>query len=318
MRAPDPPPPIPAYRESAERPRWSVVIPTYECAELLEPCLHSVLEAEPGSDAEIVVVDDRSQDRPEAVVDRIGDERLRFVRNPENLGAIGNFNSCLREAAGHLVHLLHGDDMVESGFYRAADRAFDDNPAVGMFTGRVTYVDDAGQPAETTRSERSPSGVWDAALDVLTVSNRIRPPSVAVRREMYERLGGFRPDFPHAADWEMWVRLAADTAVWYEDEVVARYRRHGSSDTAGRVLSGANLDERMACIEYLMRYVAPGDRRGRARRAHAYTSLFAGRTAVSLVRAGQYRGAGNQLAGAVRALARAAWASGSGPNVDSQ
>ena len=33
--------------------------------------------------------------------------------------------------------------------------------------------------------------------------------SVLVRRNAYERVGGFDPTLVHAADWEMWTRLAA-------------------------------------------------------------------------------------------------------------
>jgi hypothetical protein len=228
------------------------------------------------------------------------------VRNERNLGAIGNFNACLDAATGELVHLLHGDDLSAPGFYAAATQVFDDHPDVGTFVARTTYIDEHGVAAETTRSERTGSGVWDDALAVLAVSNRVRPPGVAVRRTSLEAVGGFRTDLPHAADWEMWARLAAHGPVWFEDRSLARYRRHSASDTAGRVLSGDNIAERLRCIDLIAGHVVAEDRSGLVRRARAYSALFAARTAVGLLRARQLRGAANQTRAAVRSLAAAA------------
>lgn len=287
------------------------MIPTHQCATYLGPCLESVLgqlgDAGFGADdVEIVVVDDCSDDAPDAVVDVIGGGRVRFVCNERNLGAIGNFNACLEAATGELVHLLHGDDLSAPGFYATASQVFDDHPGVATFVARTTYIDEHGVAAETTRSERTGSGVWDDALAVLAVSNRVRPPAVAVRRSALEAVGGFRTDLPHAADWEMWARLAAHGPMWFEDRSLARYRRHSASDTAGRVLSGDNIVERLRCIELIAGHVADENRAPLVRRARAYSALFAARTALGLVRSGHLRGAANQTRVAVISLAAAA------------
>ncbi len=282
------------------------MVPTHNCARYLGPCLESVLVQAPGPDEmEIVVVDDRSDDDPEAVVRSVAGPRVDIEVNPHNRGAIGNFNACLARARGQLVHLLHGDDLVRPGFYARADQAFAAHDDVGAFVSRVTYVDEAGHPLERTRPELQEAGRWPDALEVLSVSNRIRPPGVAARRRLYETVGGFRTDLPHAADWEMWVRLAAAAPVWYDPEVLAAYRRHRESDTAARVLSGANLTERARAIDLVSHHLAPARRRRQRRRAHGYSALFATRTAAQLLLAGELRGAANQAAGAARALGRA-------------
>ncbi len=145
----------------------------------------------------------------------------------------------------------------------------------GAFVARTTYIDEHGVAAETTRSERVGSGRWHDALAVLAVSNRVRPPGVAVRHSALEAVGGFRTDLPHAADWEMWARLAALGPVWFEDRSLARYRRHSASDTAGRVLSGENITERLRCIDIVSESVDADRRASLARRARGYSALFA-------------------------------------------
>ena len=96
----------------------------------------------------------------------------------------------------------------------------------------------------TTRRPTSPgptgkgTGVWTDALDAFAVSNRVRAPGIVVRRAAYERVGGYRTDLPHAADWEMWTRLAAHGPIVFVDQVLACYRRHDTSDTSARVRPG--------------------------------------------------------------------------------
>ena len=89
-------PSIASVPEDGNRPFWSVMIPTYNCAYYLERTLKSVLEQDRGPDEmQIEVVDDCStEDDPEAVVKEIGKERASFFRQPRNVGVTANFNIC--------------------------------------------------------------------------------------------------------------------------------------------------------------------------------------------------------------------------------
>lgn len=100
------------------RPIWSVMIPTYNCAQYLRETLTSVLCQDPGEAVmQIEVIDDFSIDNPKVVVDEIGQGRVAFYQQPRNVGAIQNFNTCIQRSRGYWIHILHGDDMVESNFY---------------------------------------------------------------------------------------------------------------------------------------------------------------------------------------------------------
>jgi glycosyltransferase involved in cell wall biosynthesis len=279
------------------------MIPVHNCAGYLAAALPEVLDqlAE-RDDAEIVVVDDASRDDPAAVVERLGHGRVAYRPNPTHLGAIGTFNRCVQLATGELVHLLHGDDAVLPGFYAAMEQALADPTALAAVC-RVRDVDAQGRPSYLTRSYRTGTGVWPDALDALAVSNRVRTPGIVVRRASYELVGGYRTDLPHAADWEMWVRLAANGPIVFVDQVLADYRRHDASDTSTLVRTGANVRERVTAIGVVSGHVAP-ERRGRTtRRALAYSVVFATRSALSLVKAREWSGAGRQLIEA----ARCAW-----------
>jgi glycosyltransferase involved in cell wall biosynthesis len=291
--------PIPAVT-AADRPRWSVVIPVHNCADYLAQALPEVIaQLADRDDAEIIVVDDASSDDPERVVEQLGRGRVRYRPNPAHSGAIGTFNRCVELATGELVHLLHGDDAVLPGFYAAMEQALDHPSAVAAVC-RVKDVDAQSVPMYVTRSYRNGTGVWANALDALAVSNRVRAPGIVVRRSAYERVGGYRTDLPHAADWEMWTRIAAHGPVVFVDEVLACYRRHDTSDTSARVRTGANVRERVTAIGVLAGYVAPPRRARATRRALAYAVVFATRTTLSLLRAGEWSAAVRQGCEAVR------------------
>ena len=290
---------IPAVT-GAGRPRWSVVIPVHNCADYLAETLPEVV-AQLGDrdDAEIIVVDDASHDDPAAVVERLGRGRVEYRPNPGHLGAIGTFNRCLELARGELVHLLHGDDLVLPGFYPTMGQALADPTAVAAVC-RVQDVDGDGAPLYTTRSYRRGTGVWADALDALSVSNRIRTPGIVVRRTAYERVGGFRTDLPHAADWEMWTRLAAHGPIVFVDQVLAGYRRHAASDTSVRAETGVNIRERVTAIGVIAGHVPPDRRDRTTRRALAYAVFFGARTALGSARTGRWSAAVRQAREALR------------------
>ncbi len=73
---------------------------------------------------------------------------------------------------------------------------------------------------------------------------------MVVRRDVYEKLGGFDTNFKTAGeDWEMWVRIAAHYPVWYEPAPLACYRlsRPGSLTGAAARTTPVARDMRLAC-----------------------------------------------------------------------
>jgi len=252
--------PVPA---GTRRPRWSVMIPTYNCATYLRETLTSVLRQDPGPDLmQIEVVDDCSTlDEPEAVVAELGRGRVAFYRRPENGGHIANFQTCLQRSRGYLIHLLHGDDAVRDGFYDKLQRGFDARPEIGAAFCRQILTDEHGHWHWLSPLERHESGVLEHWLPRIAVRQLIQTPAIVVRREVYETLGMFDRRLSWVEDWEMWTRIAAHYPVWYEVEPLALYRMHSASNSSKHMRSGENLrDVRRAVAiirDYLPAELAP-------------------------------------------------------------
>lgn len=284
------------------RPLWSVMIPTYNCANYLRETLTSVLAQDPGTDLmQIEVVDDCStQDDPEAIVRELAGDRVSFYRQPQNVGYIKNFDTCLQRSRGELVHLLHGDDVVMPGFYRKLQAGFEARPEIGAAFSRHIFIDEQNNWTGLSDLERSQSGILKNWLDKIAVRQLIQAPSIVVRREVYERLGGFdRRMKCWGEDWEMWVRIAAQYPVWYEPEPLAKYRQSSNSLTGRSIRSGQNIEDFRQAIAIVRDYLPQGKSKKLNRYALKNYSEYALHTAENFIKVKDRAAAINQVRSAI-------------------
>jgi GT2 family glycosyltransferase len=294
---------IPPVEAGVVRPLWSVMIPTYECAAYLRETLASVLAQDPGPERmQIQVVDDHSmRDDPEAVVRELGRGRVEFHRQPENVGHSRNFDTCLLRARGHLVHLLHGDDCVREGFYERMERVFEARPDVGAAFCRVVFIDEAGRWKHVVPPVQPESGELRDRVPTLVTQAPVYTPAMVVRREAYERLGGFdRRLRVCGEDLEMWVRIGAHYPVWFEAEPLALYRKHGSSLSGGSVRSGENIRDTRFAFELFRPHLPAGSADRLLRRARRKLALWALLLAGRMVQRGDLAAARTQVREALR------------------
>jgi glycosyltransferase involved in cell wall biosynthesis len=266
--------PVPA---GLPRPLWSVLIPTHNCARYLELALGSVLEQDPGPECmEIIVVDDHStQDDPEAVVRRLAGERVRFIQQPANVGKVRNYETGLLASRGMLIHQLHGDDRVCPGFYERMGAFFDQCPAAAAAFCRSIYVDGNGKWLGITGAEQYEDGISSDFLARIVIAQRIQTPAMVVKREAYEKLGGFDRRLHCMEDWEMWIRLAAHYPIGFANEVLAEYRTHADNATSETLLDGSALSTHALLLKITDAYL-PLDLRRRvtAKRALEQALFF--------------------------------------------
>jgi hypothetical protein len=210
------------------------------------------------------------------VVKELGGGRVTFFRQQQNVGHTANFATCLERSRGKLVHLLHGDDYVRNGFYQKMQSAFEQRPDIGAAFCRQIFMDERGHWQNISSLEQAASGILDSWLERLASEQRIMTPSIVVRRDVYEQLGGFDRRLVCSEDWEMWVRIAARYPIWYEVEPLAVYRMHGESNTGRHIRTAEDMRYTHAAIEmfqsYLPRNIAV-DIVPRARQTYAISAL---------------------------------------------
>lgn len=285
------------------RPRWSVMIPTYNCAGYLRRALDSVLRQDPGADTmDIDVVDDCSTaDDPAAVVAELAPDRVRFIQHEANCGATATFNTCLQHARGHWVHLLHGDDFVLEGFYRECEQLIRGHPAVVMIGGKVVTVDEDDRwLALIGPDARFAGGIYPDFVRQQAVEQLFQFAGVAVRRDAYERTGGFCTFFRHVADWDMWFRIGQLGPVACTRRPYGAFRLHAASDTNLQKVGGTNVLEEYLCMRINLARLSPAPDGDEAARWRKRVARRAYRNARKFRAAGSVEGRLNQARWAFR------------------
>jgi len=238
--------------EGNKRPIWSVMIPTYNSNEWLADTINSILKQDLGPEImQIEVVDDASpKDDTKTFVKEIAGERIQCYVQAQNLGLVGNFTDCIKRARGHYVHILHGDDLVEDGFYIKNQAIFESNSEIGAVISRTKYINGDGSFRTMGPALQPFSGLAKIFKERYFTDFGINTPSVTVKRLVYEKLGGFDKRIANLGeDREMWSRVSRWFEIGYQHEPLAVYRIHEAALTKKIQDDGSILKDRIKSNE---------------------------------------------------------------------
>lgn len=201
----------------------SVIIPTYNSAHYVTAAIESVL-GQTFRDVEIIVVDDGSTDDTREMLRRY-DAPVRYIHQ-QNGGVAAARNHGVRESRGRYVAFLDADDTWLSHKLERQLAALEEHPRHQLCYSAFTIVDSELAPLATGESAREGTALEDLLLRGNVVGSIC---TVLCERGVFERVGGFDPELSQCADWDMWVRLAAQTEFLYIDEPLVTYRQHTSN-----------------------------------------------------------------------------------------
>jgi glycosyltransferase involved in cell wall biosynthesis len=211
----------------------SVVIPTFNRAEYLLPCIEAVL-TQTLPPAEVIVVVDGSTDGTKSVVDRFG-TRVRYFYQ-ENSGKAAALNSALERISHPLVWIVDDDDIVCPEALETLTGLLTENPGADFAYGRHLRFEEG---ASTGKRRLLPTGHWYSCAPgdffVTTLEDFfVHQPGMLVRRDLYDRVGPFDATLVRSQDYEMLIRLARAGTCVSTDSVVFLQRRHsGRRGSAG-------------------------------------------------------------------------------------
>jgi GT2 family glycosyltransferase len=209
-------------------PAVSVLIPAYNGERYLDAALAGVL-ADDDPPREVIVVDDGSTDRTPAILDawRQKDARL-VVLTQANAGVVAALEHGRRAVRAPLIARLDADDIAYPGRLAAQAAAFARDPGLVLLGAALDRIDGEGKRtgviAYPTGSAR--------LLEILPRANAFSSSSVMMRADAVEAVGGYRPLFPAAEDYDLWLRLSEHGRIANLPERLGAYRVHGSSMSA--------------------------------------------------------------------------------------
>jgi glycosyltransferase involved in cell wall biosynthesis len=225
--------------EAARSPPVSVLMPVCNGGPYVGAAVRSILD-QTFADFELLVVDDGSRDDSLQTLSALArsDARLRLVSR-ENRGLVATLNELIAMARGRYVARMDADD-VSSPARLARQVAFmDANPGIVALGSRAVFIDPDGLPItefiDPLTHEQIERALLRPAIGILH-------PTVMMRRDALVAAGGYRAEFPHVEDLDLFLRLGEVGRLENLPDVLLQYRVHVASishlHTEKQALSG--------------------------------------------------------------------------------
>jgi glycosyltransferase involved in cell wall biosynthesis len=218
----------------------SVLIPTYNRAYIVGEALESAL-AQTHQDFEIIVIDDGSTDNTRELVEGFRSDKIRYVRLERNRGNSVACNTGIRAATGAGIAFLDSDDIWRPTNLERQVGFLLRHPEVDAVFTDCTIVDgEQTIPSLISLMQAFPKLIKGKLKgDEYVVSSRemylcllqevpIKPTTVLVKRELYDRVGFFDESRPFA-DWDLFLRFSRSGTFGYIDLPLAVQRRTGDA-----------------------------------------------------------------------------------------
>lgn len=177
----------------------SVLISTYNRAQLLPRAIDSVLSQE-FQDFELVIIDDASSDATPEVLDGYRDDsRFKILRNENNLGLQKSLNVAIAASSGEYLARIDDDDC------------WSDLSKLGLQVEKMTaqanlgligtaYIDEWGKQASNPLAD---TDIRDQMLFRCPFCHS----SVLMRKAALDDVGNYDESLPYAEDWDLWMRI---------------------------------------------------------------------------------------------------------------
>jgi glycosyltransferase len=218
----------------------SVITAVYNRADVVGEALASV-QAQTYPKTEHIVVDGASTDGTLELIRSLAGESTVVVSEPDE-GIYDALNKGLSRSVGDIVGLLHSDDhYADDRVLEDIVQVFSDQGVDGVY-GDLDYV-----------SQHEPHRVirrWSAGSyrrDRLAWGWMPPHPTLFLRRQVFENLGGFDTSFRIAADYDAMLRFLAKGAIRLEylPRVLVKMRLGGTSNgSISQIISKSREDYR--------------------------------------------------------------------------
>ncbi|MBL8163903.1 MAG: glycosyltransferase family 2 protein [Anaerolineae bacterium] len=204
----------------------SVVIPTYNRADLVREAIDSLLtQTRPAQ--QIIVIDDGSSDETPQILKNYG-EKICIIQQA-NAGLAKARNAGLRSVTGDFIAFLDSDDWLPPTSLERRAAVLDAQPEIAAAYCNVQVTNWEGVPLRLYTEVRPGPRRSGMIFAELARYNLMPPIAYMVRKTHLDSVGGFfAEDVPGVEDYDLWLRLAARYPFAYIDEPLAFYRVHSN------------------------------------------------------------------------------------------
>jgi len=209
------------------RPKVSVIIPTYNRCALLHEAIASVLE-QTFKDLELIVVDDGSTDETRDVVMSFDDPRIRYLFQA-NRGVSAARNWGVASSRGGLIAFLDSDDVWLPEKLETQVSYLEKHPGISICQTEEIWIRNGVRVNPAEKHRKFSGWIFRECIPLCIVS----PSAVMLTREAFDRLGGFDEDLPACEDYDLWLRASLRYEIHTLPEALIE-KRGGHEDQLSR------------------------------------------------------------------------------------
>lgn len=214
-------------------PLVSVIIPTYNRAQMLSDAIKSVL-SQTYQNFELLVIDDHSTDNTTTIVKEFHDNRIYYFQLSKNLGAPAARNHGLEKAKGDYITFLDSDDQWLPGKLEKQIGLLEKKKNVGLVCTGVKVMNNHFEWLNIPKYRGDMSNLLLVKNYVGTTS------SVMIKKELIEFAGGFDLTFKSCQDWDLFIRLSQLCEFDYIREPLVLYFEHNEKRISTNPVSVIN------------------------------------------------------------------------------
>ncbi len=203
----------------------TVIFPMYNCGEYLKEAVDSIL-SQTFQDFELLAINDGSTDNSVEVMEGYDDERIRLIHNEQNMGLIATLNKGLDMCDSPYVIRADADDICMPTRFEKQFNFMEANPEVGLCgTWYVGFTEKGESPL---RAGYLP-GDDDIRIKHLHQVHVSHGTAIFRKKILDEHNLRFAPDFAHAEDYELFVRMSKYCKLANLQELLYKVRYHEGS-----------------------------------------------------------------------------------------
>ncbi len=225
---------------SSNAPLVSIVLPTYNRAEVLPHAIASVL-AQTYESLELIIVDDNSPDNTFAVVNSFNDSRIRYVKNEPNLKLPRALNRGFSLAAGELLTWTSDDNLLCEDAIEKMVGFIEEKSCDFVYADYYLFseLDENNKPTEAKRD-------YLPDMVQLEKGNHIGA-CFLYTRALYEKIGDYDPELFLVEDYDYFMRAAQHFTFCHLPEALYYFRRDDNTLYCSRFCE-------VKCSDVLVRY----------------------------------------------------------------
>jgi glycosyltransferase involved in cell wall biosynthesis len=195
-------------------------MPVFNGEEFIEEAIKSVLQ-QTLDDLELIVIDDGSWDKSQAIARAFHDKRVRVLCHQTNLGLVHSRNEGLDNARGEFVAFLDSDDTADRNRFDSQVGFLRRNTPYEMVGCAVQKIDENGVPLGKVVFPKDA----DFIKGLLLFTNTFAQSAVCARRASIAE-HRYRKEYPLAEDYDLWVRFSQTAKLTNLSRVLVNHRTH--------------------------------------------------------------------------------------------